>query len=112
MECTRKLEEVKGKRYDDLEAVKLRNMVDMALGFSAMMRLNLCPALTPAILFTIIVYIIIPAIQGDDGYLTHPETGIKIMDASGMSRQASHIGALSLKPSRFFYWNQYSPHCS
>jgi len=47
MECTRKLEEVKGKRYDDLEAVKLRNMVDMALGFSAMMRLNLCPALTP-----------------------------------------------------------------
>jgi len=39
MECTKKLEEVKGKRYDDLKAVKLRNMVDMALSFSAMMRL-------------------------------------------------------------------------
>ena len=39
MECTSKLEEVRGKRYDDLKAVKQRNMVDMALGFSAMMRL-------------------------------------------------------------------------
>lgn len=39
MECTKKLEEVRGKRYKDLKAVKLRNIVDMALSFSAMMRL-------------------------------------------------------------------------
>jgi len=39
MECTKKLGEVRKQRYSDLKAVKLRNMVDMALSFSAMMRL-------------------------------------------------------------------------
>ncbi|MCX6006809.1 MAG: hypothetical protein NTZ34_06060 [Chloroflexi bacterium] len=38
MEYTKKLEEVRGKRRGP-EDVKLRNIVDMALGFSAMMRL-------------------------------------------------------------------------
>ena len=38
MECTGRLKGIRNLRYSDLEAVKLRNMVDMALSFSAMMR--------------------------------------------------------------------------
>jgi len=35
--------------------------------------------------------------------LIQTETGIKVINTSGMSRQAPYLGALSLKPSRFFY---------
>ena len=36
---TKKLKQIRNERYNDLDKVKLRNMVDMALGFTAMMRL-------------------------------------------------------------------------
>jgi len=39
MEQTEKLKEIREQRYSELEDVKQRNIVDMALGFTAMMRL-------------------------------------------------------------------------
>ena len=39
MKETAKLIKIRTLRYNKLEDVKLRNMVDMALGFTAMMRL-------------------------------------------------------------------------